>query len=659
MAGAVVEHEVAGHLVEQSVGDAEQGGGVGGAAGLDERGGDPLAGGSRARGTTTSRHPRACPGAGSPSTPTGGAGSAPGQPTEVRLGACPTPACAWPRPTPTSPDGVLQALRDRFAAVRAELGLSLDYPADALAEAEQVAADAAGPARARRDRPAVLHRSTRPARWTSTRRCTSSATATGTASATPSPTCPAFVRLGRRARPGDPRARPDRLLPGRAGAAAPGGAERGGREPAAGCRAPRLRLGPAPRRRGGADRRPRCTARWCAASSGSTTRTVQAAVDAGTDDERFLLLREIGERRIAQERARGGASLPMPEQQVTARDGGGFTLEFRPPVAGRGVERAGLAAHRHGRRDDDARRRRRGAAHDAGPDAPRRWRGSGGPPAAWASSGRRTCPTATSSAAWTAPTRATSPSSTRRRRCSAAPGYTAFDGEAPAQREHAAVAAPYAHVTAPLRRLVDRFGLVVCEAVPRGVRCRMPCARRCPHLADLMTESDRRARAAERACADATEAAVLHGREGEHVPRRRRRPHRQGHGTCSSSTCRCSPGSPASAPPWATRSPARLESADVAAGVVVVRADLTAVTTPTRDALHWRGRVGRTVASVGNHRRGRSGLRRAGWWPTATRGDPRDSATENRPPRSRKRAGARVKRWCKRPPAAWVTRSAR
>ena len=45
--------------------------------------------------------------------------------------------------------------------------------------------------------------------------------------------------------------------------------------------------------------------------------------------------------------------------------------------------------------------------------------------------------------------------------------------------------------------------------------CRMPCAPRCPTSPTLMTESDRRARAAERACADATEAAVLHGREGE------------------------------------------------------------------------------------------------------------------------------------------------
>ena len=41
---------------------------------------------------------------------------------------------------------------------------------------------------------------------------------------------------------------------------------------------------------------------------------VQAAVDGGTDDERLLLLREVGERRIALEQARGGANLPMPEQ---------------------------------------------------------------------------------------------------------------------------------------------------------------------------------------------------------------------------------------------------------------------------------------------------------------------------------------------------------
>src|SRR5262245_66442460 len=54
--------------------------------------------------------------------------------------------------------------------------------------------------------------------------------------------------------------------------------------------------------------------------------------------------------------------------------------------------------------------------------------------------------------------------------------------------------------------------------------------------------------------------------------------------------------------------------------------------------------------------RGKSGLHRARWWVTPTRGDPRDSATENRPPLP---GEVRVKRWCKRPPATRATGSAR
>jgi hypothetical protein len=72
--------------------------------------------------------------------------------------------------------------------------------------------------------------------------------------------------------------------------------------------------------------------------------------------------------------------------------------------------------------------------------------------------------------------------------------------------------------------------------------------------------------------------------------------------------------------------------------------------------LCWRGgRVGRAVASGTSARRGKSGLLRAGWLLTATRGDPRDSATENKPPRT---SGVRVKRRCKRPPASRVTGAA-
>ena len=44
-------------------------------------------------------------------------------------------------------------------------------------------------------------------------------------------------------------------------------------------------------------------------------------------------------------------------------------------------------------------------------------------------------------------------------------GYTPFNGSVPAEVMQAAVAAPYAHTTAPLRRLVDRFVLAICAAL--------------------------------------------------------------------------------------------------------------------------------------------------------------------------------------------------
>ena len=46
-----------------------------------------------------------------------------------------------------------------------------------------------------------------------------------------------------------------------------------------------------------------------------------------------------------------------------------------------------------------------------------------------------------------------------------ASGYQAFDGVVPEHPEHAALAAPYAHVTAPLRRRVDRYAGEICLAL--------------------------------------------------------------------------------------------------------------------------------------------------------------------------------------------------
>jgi exoribonuclease R len=94
-------------------------------------------------------------------------------------------------------------------------------------------------------------------------------------------------------------------------------------------------------------------------------------------------------------------------------------------------------------------------------------------------------------------------------------GYAAFDGSPPEHREHAGIGAPYAHVTAPLRRLVDRFATEVCLAlhgrtvVPDYVRAALP------QLPELMQQSDHRAHEADRAVVDMTEAWLLRDRVGE------------------------------------------------------------------------------------------------------------------------------------------------
>ncbi|SDH14823.1 RNB domain-containing ribonuclease [Pseudonocardia oroxyli] len=84
----------------------------------------------------------------------------------------------------------------------------------------------------------------------------------------------------------------------------------------------------------------------------------------------------------------------------------------------------------------------------------------------------------------------------------------------PADPGHGGIGAPYAHVTAPLRRLVDRFGAEVCLAVAAGEEVPAWLAEALPVLPELMSASDRVANAVSRACIDRTEAAVLADRVG-------------------------------------------------------------------------------------------------------------------------------------------------
>jgi exoribonuclease R len=93
--------------------------------------------------------------------------------------------------------------------------------------------------------------------------------------------------------------------------------------------------------------------------------------------------------------------------------------------------------------------------------------------------------------------------------------YAAFTDGPPAQPLHAAVAAPYAHVTAPLRRLADRFTLEACLAAFDGTPSPPWVLEALPTLPDTMAATTRRANEFERAAIDLAEAVLLAGRIDE------------------------------------------------------------------------------------------------------------------------------------------------
>lgn len=93
--------------------------------------------------------------------------------------------------------------------------------------------------------------------------------------------------------------------------------------------------------------------------------------------------------------------------------------------------------------------------------------------------------------------------------------YTVFDGEVPGDLGQAAIGAPYAHTTAPLRRLVDRFVLIVCSYAVRGLEVPEAVREALPLLPKLMGASNQLVNKVERAAIDTVEAATLAHRVGE------------------------------------------------------------------------------------------------------------------------------------------------
>ncbi|HVT22690.1 MAG TPA: RNB domain-containing ribonuclease [Mycobacteriales bacterium] len=93
--------------------------------------------------------------------------------------------------------------------------------------------------------------------------------------------------------------------------------------------------------------------------------------------------------------------------------------------------------------------------------------------------------------------------------------YVAFDGNPPAQTIHSAVAAPYAHATAPLRRLADRYVSECCLSICAGKPVPDWVRQALPGLPEAMADADRRAHAVDRAVVDLAEALVLQDKRDE------------------------------------------------------------------------------------------------------------------------------------------------
>jgi exoribonuclease R len=238
----------------------------------------------------------------------------------------------------------------------------------------------------------------------------------------------------------------------------------------------------------------------------------QRLVDRG-GDETLTLLKEVGQLRVELERRRGGVSLDVPEQEVVPHDGG-YRLQYRAPLpvedwnaqislmtgmaAADVMLSAGVGLLRTlPTPDEKAVDRLRRSAKALGVDWP-----AG---AHYAGFVRELDPRLPEHAALL--TLATT--------LLRGAGYVAFDGTPPESARHSAIAAPYAHATAPLRRLADRFVSEVCLAACAGRQPPDWVRASLPELPALMSESDRRARALERAVLDYVEAALLQSRVGE------------------------------------------------------------------------------------------------------------------------------------------------
>ncbi|MEV7798245.1 RNB domain-containing ribonuclease [Microbacterium foliorum] len=234
--------------------------------------------------------------------------------------------------------------------------------------------------------------------------------------------------------------------------------------------------------------------------------STQAALDRGEGGP-AALLPEIGALRIEQEKIRGGASLNLPDEEVTRAADGTYAIERRHPLpveewnaqlslmtgmaaaslmigAGIGILRTmpqpdekSFEAFRH-QTEALGRPWTTGAYGDYLRELDRE--------------DPMTLPILEAAAS-----------------LFRGAGYVAFDGSVPPDVEQAAIAAPYAHATAPLRRLIDRWSLAICLAVSDGREVPSWVRESLADLPALMQESGQRASRLDSATINCVEAALM------------------------------------------------------------------------------------------------------------------------------------------------------
>lgn len=244
-------------------------------------------------------------------------------------------------------------------------------------------------------------------------------------------------------------------------------------------------------------------------------RQAQDMITSGAADDSLTLLRTIGLQRQELERRRGAVSLALPAQEVIPTAAGAFDLEYDESLeiedwnaqislltgiaASRIMLDAGVGLLRTLPEPDD---RTVGQIRRTARALGIAWADDVG----YAERVRELRPDTPSSAALLS----------QAARGLRGAGYVAFaDHDIPAEPEHSAIASTYAHVTAPLRRLCDRFANEIVVAT---------CADREPpawalealeELPKLMGAASQRDRTLERAVIDYVEAVVLAPRVGE------------------------------------------------------------------------------------------------------------------------------------------------